>query len=166
MENVVVQIADPQWTNQAVHLASALARNMNARVTLLYLILVRNPGLLGSQIATPAPTWQEQAQFQGYSTICEDYGVECVLQPMQYVSQLDALQDAASILHARVLFVKRPDNPFSLRNRFWAWYLQRGMQATGCQLYLVDTSTRMIDWIPAYVPTTDFQHPTKAELAD
>ena len=166
MENIVVQVADPQWTNQAVHLASAVARNTGRRVTLLYLMLARNPGLLGSEIATPPPTWEEQTQFQGYSSICEDYGVECVLQPMQYVSQLGALQDAAAILHARVLFVKRPDKPLSLRNRFWAWSLRRGLQATGCQLYLVDESTRMIDWIPARVPSADFQHPIKADLLD
>lgn len=164
MGNIIVQLADPQWTTQALHLASALARNTGSHVTFLHLMLARNPGLLGSEMATPAPTWAEQDQFREYGTICEDYGVDCVLQPMQYVSLTGALQDAAMLLKARAFFVKKPDSHFTLWNRFWAWRLHQVMRSTGCQLYLVDTNTRMIDWVPTYLSSADVDHPLTAEV--
>ncbi len=164
MDNIVVQIDDPQWTTQAVHLASALARNTGARVTLLHLMLARNPGLLGSELASPPPTWKEREQFREYGTICEDYGVDCVLQPMQYVSLTGALQGVAIVLKANAFFVKKPHSRFGLWNQFWTWRLKHVMKSTDCKLYLVDEATRMIDWIPLHTLSDETQYPLKAEL--
>lgn len=155
MGNIIVQLTDRQWSIQTLHLASALARNTGSYVTLLHLMLAHNPGLLGSDLAITAPSLEEQSQFSEYSEICEDYGVDCILQPMQYVSLFGALQDAAMILKANAFFVKKPDSRFTVWNQLWTWRLHQVMHSTGCQCYLVDTNTRMIDWIPAHLPSID-----------
>jgi hypothetical protein len=168
MANIIVQVADPQWTTLALHLASALARNIGGHVTLLYLMPVRNPGLCDSALGASCPGWQQQKQFHEYGAICEDYGVDCVLQPMQYVTYAEALCDAAVILKANASFVKKPDSHFSLWNRFLTWRLHKAMRSIGCQLYLVDTDTRMIDWVEDHLteqlPTRDVDYPIAARV--
>ncbi len=164
MGNIIVHLADPQWTTQALHLASALARNTASHVTLLHLMLARNPGLLGSELATPVPSWAEQKQFYEYGAVCEDYGVNCVVQPMQYVSLIGALQDASGILKADAFFVKKLDSRFNVWNRFWASRLHQAMRSTRCQLYLIDINTRMIDWVPAQLKVTDIDYQLGTEV--
>lgn len=90
--------------------------------------------------------------------------MDCVLQPMQYVSLTGALQDAAMLLKGSAFFVKKPDSHFTLWNRFWEWRLHQVMRSTGCQLYLVDTNTRMIDWVPAHLPSADVDRSLTAEV--
>ncbi len=165
MRNVIVQIADPQWTTHALHLASALARNTNSHVILLNMMLAQNPGLLGTDIAVSLPTWEEYKQFHEYGAICEDYGVEFALQHMQYISLTGALREATQILNADALFAKAPDSPFSLWNKFQTWWLTRTMRNAHCRLYLVDETTRIIDWRPEPVESFYLEHPQENELA-
>lgn len=151
MGNIIVQLAEPHWTRHTLHLASALARNTQSSITLLHLMVVRHPGLLGSDIAASPPTMEAHTQFEDYAFICEDYGVPCVLQSIQYISFIEALQDAASILNANVLFAKKPQSPVKIWNTLQTWWLTRCIQSTGCKLYLIDGSTNMLDWIPEHL---------------
>ena len=164
MGNIVVQLADPEWTMQALHLASALARNTGSYVTLLHLALARNPGLLGTELATPAPSWEEWAQFREYGSVCGDYGGEFVFQPMQYVTLTGAIRDAATMLEATAFFIKQPDSRFRLWNRFVAWRLEQVLRPVGCRLYFVDAGTCMIDWSADELPAADVEHALKSEV--
>jgi hypothetical protein len=150
MGNIVVQLADCEWTTRALHLASALARNNGSQVILLHLMLAHNPGLLGWDAAVTPPTWAEYDQIQEYGAICEDYGVEFHMQPMQYVTLIGALTDASVILDADVLFAQVPDSRFSFWKSLTAKRLTHALHAVGCTLYLIDEHTSMIDWIPAH----------------
>ncbi|QPC83371.1 hypothetical protein G4Y79_03040 [Phototrophicus methaneseepsis] len=154
----MVQLEEPRWTTQALHLASALARHTRSRIVLLSLNLARNPGLLGSEVATPPLSSQQCAQIYEYSLICEDYGVDCSLHQMQYVTYRAALQQVRVNLNACAIFAKKPDSRYGWWNQMNAWWLMKAVQTADCPLYLVDETTRSIDWVPARVKVPEAAH--------
>ena len=88
MKTIMVQMSDKQWIMEAMHLASALARNIDGKIVLLRLVLATNPGLLGW--GANLPTAEEQRQLYEYAAVAEDYGVEFRVQPMHYISSTEA----------------------------------------------------------------------------
>ncbi len=142
MRTILVQMADGRWTMQAVHLASAMARSMAGRVVLLYLMPVKNPGLLGSELGITPPTPQEHEEMAECASIAEDYGVEISVQPMQYESLTDALVQAAELLEPFALFACVPESIIPLWRRFQLWTLQRQLAVQHCRLYTLDQPGR------------------------
>ena len=135
MKIIMVQMSDDeQWTMEAMHLASAVARNLNGKIMLLRLVLANNPGLLGWGIAPP--TAEEQHQMEEYAAVAEDYGVEFWVQPMQFVTLADALAQAAELINASFLFAHIPQSSIPLWRRFQLWNLKR--QLGNCRLYTLD----------------------------
>ena len=134
MKTIMVQMSDKRWTMEAIHLASALARNINGKIVLLRLVLANNPGLLGWGIAPP--TAEEQRQMEEYAAVAEDYGVEFWVQPMQYITLTDALAQAAELLNVSVLFAHMHQSNIPFWRRFRLWSLKRQLQ--NCRLYTLD----------------------------
>ncbi|MCB9437660.1 MAG: universal stress protein [Anaerolineales bacterium] len=134
MTTIMVQFSEEQWTLEAMHLASALARNLNSSVVLIYLSLTPNPGLLGWGI-TP-PTLAEERLIESYAAVAEDYGVVCRVQPVQFISLVDALAQTAQLLNASVLFAHIPSSSIPFWQRFQLWSLK--IQLGRCQLYTLD----------------------------
>jgi hypothetical protein len=134
MKTIMVQMSDEQWTMEAMHLASAMARNLNGRISLLRLVLANNPGLLGWGIAPP--TDEEQRQMEEYAAVAEDYGVEFSVQPMQFITLADALAQAVALTEVSILFAHIPQSKLPLWSRFQLWSLQR--QLGNCRLYTLD----------------------------
>ena len=135
MKTIMVQMSDKQWTMEALHLACAMARSIGGQVVLLRLMLANNPGLLGWGLITP-PTAEEYTQMGEYAAVAEDYGVECCVQSMQYVSLIDALGQAVEHVNAAVLFASIPQSRFSLFRKFRLWSLKR--QLANCRLFTLD----------------------------
>jgi hypothetical protein len=134
MKTIMVQMSGEQWTMEAMHLASAVARNLNGRIVLLRLVLANNPGLLGWGIAPPSA--EEQRQVAEYAAVAEDYGVEFWVQPMQFITLADALAQAAALNEVSILFAHIPQSPLPLWRRFQLWSLKR--QLGNCRLYTLD----------------------------
>ncbi len=134
MKTIIVHMSDEQWTMEAMHLASALARNVNGRIVLLHLVLANNPGLLGWEIAAPDLT--KNQLMKAYATVAEDYGVEFCVQPMQFINFVDALAEATSLFDASVLFAHIPQSKMPLWQRFQLWSLKH--QLRNCRLYTLD----------------------------
>ena len=134
MKTIMVHMSNEQWTMEAMHLASAMARNLNGRISLLRLVLANNPGLLGWGIAPP--TAEEQRQIKEYAAVAEDYGVEFWVQPMQFITLADALAQAVELLKVSVLFAHIPQSRIPLWRRFQLWSLKR--QLGNCRLYTLD----------------------------
>jgi hypothetical protein len=134
MKTIMVQMSDEQWTMEAMHLASAMARNLNGRISLLRLVLANNPGLLGWGIAPP--TAEQQRQMEEYAAVAEDYGVEFSVQPMQFITLADALGQAAELLRISVLFAHIPQSNIPFWRRFRLWSLNR--QLGNCRLYTLE----------------------------
>ena len=134
MKTVIVQMSDKQWTMEAMHLACALARNIDGRIVLLRLVLANNPGLLGWGIMRA--TTEEERRIKDYAAVADDYGVQFCVQPMQYVTFMDALAQAAGNLNASFLFALIPQSSFPMWKRFRLWNLKR--QLGDCRLCLLD----------------------------
>lgn len=134
MLTIMVQFSDEQWTLEAIHLASALARNLNGQVVLLYLSLAPNPGLLGWGIVPP--TLAEERQMQNYGAVAEDYGVVFRVQPVQFIALAEALVQTSDALGASALFAHLPSSPIPVWRQLQLWNLKRRLGE--CQLYTLE----------------------------
>ncbi len=149
MNTVMVHIADHQWTIQAMHIASSLARNTRSQLVLLHLIPVSNVALLGSDVVSKTPDLCEYDRIDDYASIAEDYGVQITLQPMQYDSQSDALVQAAEHVNAKAVFTP------AFGSTPWAkargWMLKRQLALQGRALYTLQEPVVEGEWQPAVV---------------
>jgi hypothetical protein len=136
MQTIIVQMSDKRWTMEAMHLASALARNIDGRVVLLRLVLANNPGLLGWEFGLVPATAKEQRQIEDYAAIAEDYGVEFSIKRMQYISLAGALAQAVELLNADVLFAHIAESGVAVLRRLRLWNLRR--QLHRCRLLTLD----------------------------
>lgn len=137
---ILVHIGDFEWTMKAMHLACAMAHNTQSNLVLLQLRAVSNPALLGSGLGVDLPSSYEDNNLRKYLAVAEDYGVTFTLQPMAYVSRIDALIQAASEIDAVVVFTHFPKRILPLWDRLQQWSLRRQLAAQGCQLYTLSPS--------------------------
>lgn len=150
MNIIVVEMADRLWTMQAMHLASAMARNTEGKVVLLHLIHVTNPALLNSALGVTPPTHREYTAIDDYASVAEDYGVEVTLQPMQYESYVDAIVQVVEHLKASIIFARMPESVIALWRKFQLWNMGRQLAAQKCQLYTLDQPIPTNqEWTPA-----------------
>jgi hypothetical protein len=150
MNTIMVQMSDECWTMEAMHLACALAHNTNGQIMLLRLALANNPGLLGWDI-NPS-TAKEQRQMEEYAAVAEDYGVDFCIQPMQYITQVDALVQAVELFHASVLFAHLPQKGIRFWRQFQLWSLKHKLG--NCDLYTLDEEQP-----PSIKKSVSLQHP-------
>jgi hypothetical protein len=148
MTTILVQIADEKWTMQAMHLACAMARSTTSTIALLDLIPIQTPFLLGAELNTLRPKHEEQDAIEEYALIAEDYGVEVVLQPMQYESLSAALVQAAEMLNASNIFAYLPHSAVPLWNRFQLWNLQRQLSNHKCKLITLEGYVYTEEYLP------------------
>lgn len=153
MTNILVQMAEENWTMQALHLACALARNSNSEVVLLRLMQVQNPNLLGTSFGGHSPNDQEYENLQEYAATAEDYGVSLVIQPMQCISALDAIVDAAEQLDTVVVFAQVLESRIPYWRRFQVWNLERRLRNQRRQLFTLDQPFDHIEWTPSITVT-------------
>jgi hypothetical protein len=153
MYNIMVQMAEEGWTMHALHLACALARNTGAKIMLLRLIAVQNPGLLAASMNPSSPTEREYASMEEYAATAEDYDVELVVQPMQCVNGLDAIVDAAEQLDALVVFAQVSDSHIPYWHKFQVWNLERRLRLQRRQLFTLDQPIDNIEWTPSITVT-------------
>lgn len=133
MTTILVQMSRDSWTRDALHQACALARGQGSHVTLLWLISVP-PLLLGSAFGWSSADFHEWKNLGEYRATAEDYGVELVVQPMQYVSFQDAIVQAACLLNASVAFVDPPSTNLALWNALRMLNLERRLKSVNCQV--------------------------------
>lgn len=154
MATILVQMADHQWTVQAMHLACSAARNTGYELVLLHLLSVKNPGLLGSSVATGAPTSSEWEDIEDYALIAEDYGITLRLQPMTYTTLIDALAQAAEVLQPTLMFAHIPNGRIHWLHRVRLWLLERQLARVGCALSTLEQHDQYIERVPEIVMRT------------
>ncbi|MBL8164451.1 MAG: hypothetical protein JNJ61_20855 [Anaerolineae bacterium] len=149
MKTILVQISEPSWTMQALHLACALARNNAAQIILLRLMPVRHPSYLGSAFGNSPPTEQERHDMAEYAATAEDYGVELSIQPMQCATVLGALVDAADQLNVDAVFAHIHKSWIPYWHQFQTWDLRRQLSAAHRQLFTLDSPPQHKEYVPA-----------------
>jgi hypothetical protein len=122
---LMVQIADREWTLEALHSVCLMARHTSAQIALVKLIPVQHTSWLGTEWGYMNFTPQEQADFTDYQATIEDYGVEFTPVTFQYVTLVEAIAEVAEYVDAKIIFVKIPESRIPLWTRLQWWMLNR-----------------------------------------
>lgn len=122
---IMVQIANYEWTMEALHCACLLARQMAARLVLVEPILVPYPSLLGTEWGYMNITRQDRVHLENYQATLEDYHVEFRHLPFQCVSLTGATIQIAEALDARVIFARLPRSIFPFWTKFQRRLIER-----------------------------------------
>jgi hypothetical protein len=147
MKTILVQMADREWTAQAVCLACAMARKENARVLLLRLVYTQHPGWLGTDYQQLGMTLDEWDALKSYKEMAAGSGVELIAQPMQYNTLIDALAQAADEVNALVVFARVPQSRIPHWRGLQLFWLENHLHAARRQLYTLDTPVEDV-WSP------------------
>ena len=121
----VVQIADREWTLEALHCACLLARNTSAQIALIKMIPVPHAGWLGTEWGYMKFTDQDEADFTDYQATLEDYGVEFAPLLFQYITLAEAMADVAVYVNAQIVFAKIPESIIPFWTTVQRWLLGR-----------------------------------------
>jgi len=148
MCTILVEMAQAEWTMQAMHLACALARNMDAKVALLRLVQVEHLSYLGTAFGNRPPDDQEYRNLQELAATAEDYDVELTVFSKQCFSPLDAIAEAANHLNASLVFAQVPDSRIPYRRKVQIWTLKRQLWGRNRQLFTLDQLPGTIEWVP------------------
>ena len=138
MKTILVQMADRQWTEEALHLACAMARNTESNVTLMRMIHAQHYSWLGTSLGYEMLSSDESDAIWAYKAVAQKYNVELRVQPMQWISYVGAIVDASDQLDAEVVFANVPQRALPLWRRFEIWDLRRQLEQRQRTLYLLD----------------------------
>ena len=138
MTTILVQMADRQWTEEALHLACAMARNTQSNVTLLRMIQAQHYSWLGTSLGYETFSPEESDAIWGYKVIAQKYGIDLFVQPMQWISYVGAIVDASDQLEADVVFASVPQRLFPLWRKYEIWDLRRQLDERHRVLYMLD----------------------------
>lgn len=140
MTTILVQMTDKnmQWTEEAVHLAAAMAHNSGETVSLLKLVPAQHLSWLGTTMPDMTETREASERLWSCKAIAEDYGVELCVQPFQYADLIGGLVDAVDEFAARALFVHVPETAIPVWRKFQLWDLRRQLTQRKVALYTLD----------------------------
>ena len=105
---IMVQIADREWTLDALHCACKMARERPAKIALLQMIPVRHPAHLGTDFGYLNYSRDDEDNLKDYEETVKDYGVECSTHLYQYASLAGALAEAADYVDAHIVIACLP----------------------------------------------------------
>lgn len=145
---IIVQLATPEWTLKAIHLACAMASRTGAGVALVRMIPVPHIGLLGEEMGEVRLSDREQALAQQCYTVATDYGITLQLVRFQYFSLAEALVQVVPYLDAQAIFAHLSPISFPFWHRFRVWLLQSKLQLLNCDLYTLDTPVNQPETAP------------------
>lgn len=117
---IMVQIDDPQWTWQVLHSACSLARKCSGRIVLVRMVRVEHLMYLGTSFGYLQLDGEDRGALQAYADTVADYGLACDVKFFQYCDRFGAIEDAADLMGASVVFAKPPRSliPFWSDARF------------------------------------------------
>jgi hypothetical protein len=133
---IMVQTGEYRSTLEAVHLASAMARDLHASLVLVEMIAVSQPAWLGTELGNIGRTAQTRREIESYRAVAEEYGVPVTVQPFQYVTLLEAIVDVADYVDACSVFVVLPKTAIPLWRRFRVWLLRQQLGSRKRDLFL------------------------------
>lgn len=134
---ILVVLSDRQWTEQAIHLACALARNLETGVTLVKMSPVIHAQHLGTNHHRPGMEDPQLAPMFEYVKTSEDYGVAIDVTYLHYAGYVSGLVSAAEQLGAIAVFAPAAEHSLALWARFQNWRLRHGLR---CPLFTLGAS--------------------------
>lgn len=129
---IMVQVADPDWTLEAVHCACRTARQASMQIILMQMIPVQFTQWLGTEAGYVNFSHQERVRFAGYKNTIEDYGLDVDFRLFQYSTWVEGTTQAAAYASATIVFAKQPTSRLSFWARFQTWQLKGKLDSLGC----------------------------------
>jgi hypothetical protein len=117
-KRIMVQIADPRWTLEALHRACLLAREIKAEIVLLKMLPVQHMQWLGTEFGAMNFTGKDRAALRDYEATVEDYGLSYSSLVFQYHTLTEAIAEAADQVNAHLVFATLPNS----RIPYWREY--------------------------------------------
>lgn len=105
---IMVQIADPVWTGEAIHSACMVARTCRGRLALVQMVRVQYLAYLGSELGYMGADEGDEDLVEACVAVAEEYNVPCIVHLYQYTSLPGAIAGAAAFVGARVVFANLP----------------------------------------------------------
>lgn len=149
--NVLVVPGERKWTTRALHLACAMARSNGGEVTVLKMVPVGHPALLGSPEGSCRVRREEMAALAELAAIAEKYDVPANITLCQFASYNHALVDAAEQLEARAVFAALRPSHIPFWTRYQYWRVETILGRRGCTLYTVEPAGGPLEWTPAAI---------------
>jgi hypothetical protein len=135
----MVQLANAEWTQQAMHLACAMAFRNQTEVVLIRFMPVPHMGLVGEDMDNVKLSRPEQELVNGCHAIAQEYHVQLHFMNFQFYALTDALVDAAAYVNAQAVFATIPTRLIPYWQQFELWNMRRKLASTDCELYTLET---------------------------
>ncbi|MFO7664982.1 MAG: hypothetical protein R6X18_20670 [Chloroflexota bacterium] len=145
---ILVVTDEEKWTRQAMHLACAMARNLDASVALIQLVPVANPYQLGNIDHPPDFDPDHQAFINELLVTSEDYQTKTEIIRLHYASYINGISSAAEELQALGLFSPPSRYKGHLWERLQSWRLRRAVK---CPLFTLDPADQP-GWVQSPKP--------------
>ena len=129
---ILIVLGDHTWTVQAMHLACAVARDMQAAVTVVKLVPVNHPLNLGQSSQLVNYTNQDRLALLESAATAEDYGVEFSLQVCSISRYVSGLASIVEQLGAAIVLAPPSTSRFAWWSRWQAWRIRH---AVSCPVY-------------------------------
>jgi hypothetical protein len=146
---ILVILGDREWTNRALHLSGALAREWRASVVLVMMTAVTHLEYLGDGVDETLLSYAELNQLQDCLSTVESYGVTADTRLFQYSDYVGGLLCAAEQMKAAAVFAPAPAAWLPGLARLQRWWLRRRL---GAPLYTLGEGDGPLVWTPPTAP--------------
>jgi hypothetical protein len=149
--SIMVQMAEPQWTLQALHLACAVARANGYPITLVKMVPVSHVGWLATELGYQHFTIEDRRLLQECSITAEDYGVPSSVKLFQYVTLSEAVVDAAEQFNPRIVFATLPHYKLPYWRKYLIWRMRHALEHQQRLLYTLEESLTPVQQTPSII---------------
>lgn len=132
---IMVVPGDRQWTQQALHLACAMARDTDTAVVVVKMVCVNHPLRLDDPLGGSCGR-EDHCLWGDCAATAEFYGVPYQTLVFTYANFIPGLVSAAEQIEATAVFVPPLRSASTLWNRFLLWRLRRAFRQ---KLYTLET---------------------------
>lgn len=146
---LLIVMSDTAWTLAALHLACAMSRRGEARISLLKMLPVRHPALLGTPAGALNCTAVEAAALADMRATAEDYGVSLDVELCRYANYWPAVVDAARQLGVTAVIAHMPGSPLPYWSHLRQWFIRRRLARQHQLLLTLDDLTPSLTWTPS-----------------
>lgn len=142
---IVVIMGEREWTNRALHLSGALAREWRAAVVLVKMSPVAHLEYLGAGVDEALLSYADLDQLSGCAATVESYGVPVDARLFEYSDYVGGVLCAAEQADAAAVFAPAPTAWLPGLARLRRWWLRRSL---GAPLYTLGEGDGPLVWTP------------------
>ena len=122
---ILVILGKQEWTQQALHLSAALAREWRTAVALVRMEPVAHLEYLGAGLRETLLPYEELVQLQAWTDTVAAYGVPVSLRLFEFTDYLGGVLSAAEQLDATAVFAPAPSGRLPGLARLRGWWPRR-----------------------------------------